>query len=40
MQLYPSVGHSFFRATMASVAAHEAADAWDLVQAFFRWNLD
>ena len=40
MQLYPSVGHSFFRATMASVAAHEAADAWDLVQAFFRRNLD
>jgi len=39
MQLYPNVGHSFFRATMASVAAREAADAWDLVQAFLRRNL-
>jgi carboxymethylenebutenolidase len=39
MQLYPNVGHSFFRATMASVATREAADAWDLVQAFFGRNL-
>jgi len=39
MQLYPNVGHSFFRATMASVATREAADAWDLVQAFFERSL-
>lgn len=34
LQIYPNVGHSFFRDTSDSVAAREAADAWDRVQAF------
>jgi carboxymethylenebutenolidase len=34
IQLYENVGHSFFRTTGRSVAAREAADAWDRVQAF------
>lgn len=36
LQTYPNVGHSFFRDTADSVAAREAADAWDRVQAFLR----
>jgi carboxymethylenebutenolidase len=36
MQRYPNVGHSFFRTTGESVAAREAADAWDRVQAFLQ----
>ena len=39
VQMYPNVGHSFFRATGASVAARETADAWDRVQAFFQRYL-
>jgi carboxymethylenebutenolidase len=40
VQLYPRVGHSFFRATYASSATRETADAWDRVQAFFRKYLN
>jgi carboxymethylenebutenolidase len=35
VQMYPNVGHSFFRVTGNSTSAREAADAWDRVQAFF-----
>jgi carboxymethylenebutenolidase len=35
IQLYPNVGHSFFRTTTDTTSAREAADAWDRVQAFF-----
>jgi carboxymethylenebutenolidase len=35
LQLYPNVGHSFFRTTTDTTSAREAADAWDRVQAFF-----
>jgi len=40
VQTYPNVGHSFFRQNHASAAAREAADAWDLVQAFFHRHLN
>jgi len=40
LQLYPNVGHSFFRDTSDSVAAREAADAWDRVQAFLASRFD
>jgi len=36
IQVYPNVGHSFFREGVASVTLREIADAWDRVQAFFR----
>jgi carboxymethylenebutenolidase len=36
VQLYPNVGHSFFRNTPDTESTREASDAWDLVQAFFR----
>jgi carboxymethylenebutenolidase len=36
VQLYPNVGHSFFRTSGESIAAREAADAWDRVQAFLQ----
>jgi carboxymethylenebutenolidase len=39
VQMYPNVGHSFFRTTAATQTAREAADAWDRVQAFFRKRL-
>ncbi len=39
LQLYPNVGHSFFRTAASTTAARESADAWDLVQAFFGKNL-
>jgi carboxymethylenebutenolidase len=35
VQMYPNVGHSFFRVTGSSTSTREAADAWDRVQAFF-----
>ena len=40
VQLYPEVGHSFFRTTVVSTATREAADAWDRVQAFLRKYLN
>ena len=39
LQVYPNVGHSFFRMAASTMSAREAADAWDLVQAFFTKNL-
>jgi carboxymethylenebutenolidase len=39
VQIYPDVGHSFFRATASTRSAREAADAWDRVQAYFRKYL-
>jgi len=39
VQLYPNVGHSFFRETPDTFATREAADAWDRVQAFYRKYL-
>jgi carboxymethylenebutenolidase len=39
VQVYPNVGHSFFRTRASTTSAREAADAWDLVQAFFAKNL-
>jgi carboxymethylenebutenolidase len=35
VQMYPNVGHSFFRVTGSSTSTREAADAWDRTQAFF-----
>lgn len=35
VQIYPNVGHSFFRTTSDTSSTREAADAWDRVQAFF-----
>jgi carboxymethylenebutenolidase len=40
VQMYPNVGHSFFRAAAGTNSMREAADAWDRVQAFFRKNLE
>ncbi|MBD5635608.1 MAG: dienelactone hydrolase family protein, partial [Candidatus Eremiobacteraeota bacterium] len=35
-QMYPNVGHSFFRVVGGnSTSIREAADAWDRAQAFF-----
>jgi carboxymethylenebutenolidase len=39
VQLYPNVGHSFFRAAAGTNSMREAADAWDRVQAFLRKSL-
>lgn len=36
VQIYPNVGHSFFRENTGSVQLREIADAWDRVQAFLR----
>jgi carboxymethylenebutenolidase len=36
VQVYPNVGHSFFREGVASVSLREIADAWDRVQAFLK----
>lgn len=34
VQLYPNVGHSFFREGLSSETLREVADAWDRVRAF------
>lgn len=39
VQMYPNVGHSFFRNAGDTNSTREAADAWDRVQAFLRKNL-
>jgi carboxymethylenebutenolidase len=36
VQVYPNVGHSFFREDGASVQLREIADAWDRVQSFLQ----
>jgi carboxymethylenebutenolidase len=39
IEIYPNVGHSFFRQDADTVATREIADAWDRVQAFLKRNL-
>lgn len=34
VEVYPNVGHSFFRQDFGTIASREIADAWDRVQAF------
>ena len=36
MEIYPNVGHSFFRQDRDTIATREIADAWDRVQAFLK----
>lgn len=36
IQIYPNVGHAFFRSSSANMSAEEVADAWDRVQAFLQ----
>jgi len=36
IQEYPGVGHAFFRESSAHMHSSVVADAWDLVQAFFK----
>jgi carboxymethylenebutenolidase len=36
IEVYPNVGHSFFRQDADTVSTREIADAWDRVQAFLR----
>ncbi|MEA2721678.1 MAG: carboxymethylenebutenolidase [Candidatus Eremiobacteraeota bacterium] len=36
VQIYPSVGHSFFRQDLGTIASREIADAWDRVVSFLR----
>ena len=36
VQIYPTVGHSFFRQDLGSIATREIADAWGRVTAFLR----
>ena len=36
VQIYPTVGHSFFRQDLGTIAAREIADAWDRVTSFLR----
>ena len=39
IEVYPNVGHSFFRQDADTVATREIADAWDRVQAFLQRSL-
>jgi len=39
VQIYPTVGHSFFRQDLGTIATREIADAWDRVRAFLRRHL-
>jgi carboxymethylenebutenolidase len=36
IELFPQVGHSFFREDLGTIATREIAQAWDRVQAFLR----
>ena len=36
IQIYPSVGHAFFRGSSTDMHSEVVADAWSLVQAFFK----
>jgi carboxymethylenebutenolidase len=36
VQIYPTVGHSFFRQDLGTIASREIADAWDRVTSFLR----
>jgi dienelactone hydrolase len=35
-KIYPTVGHSFFRQDLGTIATREIADAWDRVTSFLR----
>jgi carboxymethylenebutenolidase len=39
IEVYPEVGHSFFREDLGTIATRQIADAWDRVQAFLRRSL-
>lgn len=39
VQIYPNVGHSFFREDSDTIASREIADAWDRVQSFLERNF-
>jgi carboxymethylenebutenolidase len=39
VQIYPTVGHSFFRQDLGTIASREIADAWGRVTAFLRKSL-
>ena len=39
IEIYPNVGHSFFRQDTDTVATREIADAWDRVQAYLQRAL-
>lgn len=39
IQVYPNVGHAFFRDSSENLSAEEVADAWDRVQAFLERNM-
>jgi carboxymethylenebutenolidase len=36
LEVYPEVGHSFFREDLGTISTRQIADAWDRVQAFLR----
>lgn len=36
IQIYPNVGHAFFRGSSSDMHSEVVADAWNLVQAFFK----
>lgn len=36
VQIYPNVGHSFFRQDLGTIASREIADAWDRVVSFLK----
>ena len=36
IQVYPTVGHAFFRGSSSDMHSEVVADAWNLVQAFFK----
>jgi carboxymethylenebutenolidase len=39
IEVYPEVGHSFFREDLGTIATRQIADAWGRVQAFLRRTL-
>jgi carboxymethylenebutenolidase len=39
IQIYPAVGHAFFRDSSENLSAAEVADAWDRVQAYLARNF-
>lgn len=39
IEVYPEVGHSFFREDLGTIATRQIADAWGRVQSFLRRNL-
>ncbi len=39
IEVYPEVGHSFFREDLGTIATRQIADAWGRVQSFLRRSL-